>query len=482
MKIQATIMFAVLAAIGPAATLSWKPYTYTTGDRPAVKIEGEITRVDAPENHAAPDGRKVQLALMRLRSSGAPATAPILYLHGGPGNAGIQLLGAREFRDLFEAMRAAGDVLLLDQRGCGLSAPSLLPKEPLQLTGAALATRESFLAVLEKHSRAERDRLLREGVDPAQYTIPASVHDIEAVRVALGVPRLRLVGHSYGTQLAQAYLRQFPDRVERAVLIGPEGLDMTWKMPAESDAQLRRIAVWAAASPAAAPAMPDMLGTLRRVLEKLDAQPVRFTYRPEQGGPMQFEVGGFALRFIIAKFYLGDPVNSRFLPKLLDELDKGRTPMSLVYNLGQMSGSGLSYTWITTDAATGVAAPRRAEIQRQESQSVLGVALNFPITELNAVWQVPDLGEEFRRPVTSDVPVLFVAGTEDGLTPPEQARSILTGFPRGAVLVVEGGGHVSQLAAPGLARAVADYLAGGTPPGKIAMPLPEFAPLITPRK
>jgi pimeloyl-ACP methyl ester carboxylesterase len=147
-----------------------------------------------------------------------------------------------------------------------------------------------------------------------------------------------------------------------------------------------------------------------------------------------------------------------------------------------MSGGGLSYSWITTDAATGVAAPRLAEIQRQEPQSMLGAALNFPITELNAIWQAPDLGDEFRRPATSDVPVLFVAGTDDGLTPPEQARTIISGFSRGALLVVEGGGHVSQLAAPGLASAVSDYLAGVVPPDRIAMPLPDFAPLLTPRK
>ena len=42
--------------------------------------------------------------------------------------------------------------------------------------------------------------------DLAQYTTSASVDDLEAIRVALGYPRLNLVGGSYGTRLAMEYV------------------------------------------------------------------------------------------------------------------------------------------------------------------------------------------------------------------------------------------------------------------------------------
>ena len=42
--------------------------------------------------------------------------------------------------------------------------------------------------------------------------------DIEAVRAALGVDKLTLIGVSYGTFLAQAYAARYPTHVERVLL------------------------------------------------------------------------------------------------------------------------------------------------------------------------------------------------------------------------------------------------------------------------
>ena len=50
------------------------------------------------------------------------------------------------------------------------------------------------------------------------YTTPDSVEDLEAIRAELGVERLTLFGISYGTELALAYARAHPDRVDRLIL------------------------------------------------------------------------------------------------------------------------------------------------------------------------------------------------------------------------------------------------------------------------
>ena len=50
------------------------------------------------------------------------------------------------------------------------------------------------------------------------YTTPDSVADLEAIRGELGVERLTLFGISYGTELALAYARAHPDRVDRLIL------------------------------------------------------------------------------------------------------------------------------------------------------------------------------------------------------------------------------------------------------------------------
>jgi proline iminopeptidase len=51
------------------------------------------------------------------------------------------------------------------------------------------------------------------------YQLDTLVADIEALRAALGVRRLALVGHSFGGTLAVEYAAAHPDRVARLVLV-----------------------------------------------------------------------------------------------------------------------------------------------------------------------------------------------------------------------------------------------------------------------
>ncbi|MBI5772067.1 MAG: hypothetical protein HZA93_30115 [Verrucomicrobia bacterium] len=109
---------------------------------------------------------------------------------------------------------------------------------------------------------------------------------------------LALLAHSYGTQLAQAFVRAHPGSVGRVVFVGSRGLDTARKLPLEADAFLARLAELARADQTVGAKFPDL--------------------------PAMFHVSGRALRFILAKFRLNDPDNTKCLPKLLDELDSGR--------------------------------------------------------------------------------------------------------------------------------------------------------------
>lgn len=56
------------------------------------------------------------------------------------------------------------------------------------------------------------------------YSITGMAEFVEAVRAALGVETVDLVGHSLGGQIAVHYAVRHPDRVRRLVLIDPDGL------------------------------------------------------------------------------------------------------------------------------------------------------------------------------------------------------------------------------------------------------------------
>lgn len=472
------VFFAALAGgLAAAAPLTWTDHAYTTRDKVPLRIPAQVARLTAPENPAQPAGAQVDLMVLRLPATTPAPGAPTVYLHGGPGGSSAEHLESPAFRALFDALRAQGDVIMFDQRGCGQSLPTLLPVKAPRVQTGTLATREDFLAYLAGISATIRNRLVQAGHDPHQYNIVNSVEDIEALRRALDVPQLNLLGHSYGTQLAQAYVRAHPGAVARLVLIGSRGMDTSRKLPAEADGFLARIAELARADPTVGAKFPDLLATLDRVLAKLDREPVAVEMEGSDG-KFTLKVGGHALRFFIAKFYLKDPDSFKYLPKLLDELDTGRRPWSLVFNLGQVIRGGVSFAWFTTDAASGVTPARAQVIAAQAGTARLRGTMNFPFSDINRTWGMADLGDAFRAPVHSDVPVLFVAGTLDGITPVAQTREIMRGFPRARLLTVENGGHDSQLGAPGVADAIAGFVAGREPPETAALPPVRFMPLI----
>lgn len=102
---------------------------------------------------------------------------PLVLLSGGPGFNSDYFWFGRAFHDL------ARDrwVVTYDQRGTGKSGP----------------------------------------VGPADsVTVADFVADLEALRVALGVERIDLLGHSWGGYLAQAYAATHGDRISHLVLVG----------------------------------------------------------------------------------------------------------------------------------------------------------------------------------------------------------------------------------------------------------------------
>jgi len=99
--------------------------------------------------------------------------APLVILHGGPG--------------------ASHEYFL----------PHLLP-----------LARHHQLVFIDERGSGKSEKL----VDPSGYTVEAMVEDVEGVRVALGLGKIDLLGHSYGGVLAQAYALKYQANLSHLVL------------------------------------------------------------------------------------------------------------------------------------------------------------------------------------------------------------------------------------------------------------------------
>jgi proline iminopeptidase len=118
---------------------------------------------------------------------------PILFVHGGPG------FPIRQTMPWLDALDADYTVHYYDQRGCGLSS-------------------RPFDRFENPNDYANMKQL------EATLGLGAQIADLERIRRLLGEERLILVGHSFGGFLAALYAAEFPQRVEKLVLLAPANM------------------------------------------------------------------------------------------------------------------------------------------------------------------------------------------------------------------------------------------------------------------
>jgi pimeloyl-ACP methyl ester carboxylesterase len=360
-----------------ASTIRYQPYVYEYAGQ---RVLGELGHFEVPERHDHPDGAKITLAFLRLKSTSHTPGPPIVYLAGGPGGSAIHLAkGARGA--VFLKMRAAGDVIALEQRGVGLSEPKLDCEEhldfPLDQPASLVTLRDAFEAKVRHCAALWRSR----DVDISAYTVVESAHDVESLRQALNVPKISLWGSSYGTTLGLTVLRYHGEHIERAILAGVEGPDDTLKFPDTTEHQLNALAKLTAANLHLHREIPDLRGLLRKVLQSATAQPYRVPLGAKGDRASVVTIGRFDLEQIVIGS-LGDREGLASLPRLLLDFDHGNLSSSLVQEVAkeieeQRLGPVDSIMSLATDCSSGASAERLAEIDRQTKTDLLA-HIDFP--------------------------------------------------------------------------------------------------------
>lgn len=112
----------------------------------------------------------------------------------------------------------------------------------------------------------------------------------------------------------------------------------------------------------------------------------------------------------------------------------------------------------------GATAERLALIQDQARTAIFSDVANRGLRADCASWPAEDLGDDYRSPVRSDVPVLFISGSLDIRTPPSNAEEVRQGFPNSHHLVIAGGSHDDDLflSSPPILETMLAFLSGAT--------------------
>ena len=184
------------------------------------------------------DPARPQGVQIRLHYAVLPALArnkrpdPVVFFAGGPGQSAIDI--APQVAAMLARFSNRRDIVLIDQRGTGRSAPLLCdpddPSRPLAELFSFERQRERLAACLTAL------KALPYG-DLRFFTTTLAMQDADAVRAALGAERVNVVGASYGTRAALEYQRLFPERVRRAVIDGVAPADMVLPASFSTDNQ-----------------------------------------------------------------------------------------------------------------------------------------------------------------------------------------------------------------------------------------------------
>ncbi|RME51832.1 MAG: alpha/beta fold hydrolase [Deltaproteobacteria bacterium] len=427
----------------------------------SARLDIQIGFLETPEVHAQPEGRKIRLAYLEMKQTRGNGGTPILFLEDGPGGSGI-VAALTDRSGLFTRLRKVGDVIALDQRGTSiLNAPSLYCPEtwryPLEEPFSVQRALEILGPYLERCVEGFRER----GVTLSAYNTAESVEDLEALRRELGAERVILWGAGYGAHLGLAYLRKYGDHVARAIFHGVEGPDHTWKLPETFDRALARLAERAARDPKVHREIPDLDASVRQIAEKLADRPISVSLT--QGEERKTVRVGREDFLMWTALQLDEATTSMALPKHLFAFSQGNFESLARWTAKRIRSPHRSnLTAILTDCASGATAERKEKIRGSEETFFPTEIVNFPFPAVCDFVPYRDLGDEFRTPFSSRVPVLFISGSFDPRTPPENAEELLPHFPNGIHLLLEGAGHGRELfrKSPRFAEILIDFLEG----------------------
>ncbi len=400
-------------------------------------VEAQCASLEVPENHDAPEGRRIELAIALIPAEGQAEPDPLVMIAGGPGQSALAAYPM--LHAAFADARRNRSVLLVDARGTGGSHP--LACEDAEGEDAMMAEAASPDLARAFAERC-RDALARTA-DLRYYTTTDHVRDLDFVREQLGVAQWNLVGVSYGTRVAQQFARRYPAHSRTLTLdsVVPNTLVLGQEHARNLDAALKEQFARCAEVAACLDNLGDIgaqLAGVRRTLRGGGLAPVR--YRDPLSGEWRSDVPTYGHLALLLRLYAYQPQAAAMLPLIVRDAAQGKYESLLAQSRaiyaavsGSMAqGMGLSVS-CSEDAEL---APDPAD-----AGTVMGAEFVEYTQAMCAVWPRGDRPGDFRAPLAGDIPVLAISGEFDPVTPPRYGDEVVASLPNGRHLVLPGQGH-----------------------------------------
>ena len=410
-------------AIGAQSTIA------ANCDEPPYGFVARCGYLRLPQDYDAPERGQIAIYFVKLSARNRTRKPdPLVYLVGGPGSSGSMLLQT-SFRKYLKYFADERDIIIIDQRGTGESAPRLYCEEVWQRLDEILQSHHAEHAELLLEILADcHDSLRGKGVRLESYHSENIARDIVGVLRALGYERWNLVGVSYGSRLALAMMRDYPQTLRSVILdsVYPPQADIYLDAFYHGERALQVLFEACATSETCQARYPDLEAVFRRLYERLNQTPRMATYNPPSYKTLEIEISGYRLYDWVFS-WLYEVGSIQQIPKLVYELDRG-----FVENAVRL---GVAYEANMTTLSLGMhySVQCQEEYDSTVNRDYWGILeahphlagyLSYPVegvvtlSRLCGLWGAQARPISVNDPVASDVPALLLSGSFDPITPP----------------------------------------------------------------
>jgi pimeloyl-ACP methyl ester carboxylesterase len=408
------------------------------------------------ERHDDPRSRPLHLRFVVFEGEGAThATDPVIYISGGPGDP-AQIDAGTISRWWSWTSRAdwlrQRDVVVFDQRGVGISEPTMTCPEIAKAGYRIFPTplpEEAETTLWADAARQCHDRLAASGIDLERYNTTEIVEDLRLLIEQLGYRSWNLFAVSYGTRVALDFLRDHPGGTRSVILdsVYPPDVQSYVDGPQNSQRAFHELFKECADDAGCNSAFPNLAQSFERVLRRTIDAPLELTLPdPRTGAPVLVRLD--EAKLVETLFYgLYDWRSTQQMPSIIAALDRGDTkpfaPLAATAFAAYASDKESHGLFLSVECHDEFPFNSREDVLRAAERAPLLKSFALTTVPLMAcpAWPVGSASAPDRRPAASDLPILVFAGELDPAVSPEWARLAIAHLPHAALMRFPGIGH-----------------------------------------
>lgn len=412
-----------------------------------------------PENPADPSSPAIEIAVAVVPALDLePEADPFVPLAGGPGGSAIEFYAA--YAHAFEPVRRHRDILLVDQRGTGVSSRMDCDVDEDIIEGAY--SEEQVLEVT-------RECLAELPHDPRFFTTSVAVTDLEAAREALGYGPLNLYGVSYGSRVAQHFAKRYPGSTRSIVLDGvvPPQVVLGPEIATAAQQALDSIFARCAADAHCNERFPDLPQAFRELRDRLQQAPATVEIpNPVTGSrePVAFGAAELAGAVRLLAYHAN---SIAIVPLLVHTAAAGDlAPLAaqmqmIAQQMSEALALGMHNAVMCSEDAPFYD-DMAIDYEALEA-SYIGVMQLDAIAAMCSLWPAGPVDDGFHAPLATDIPVLLLSGEADPITPPRYAELAMVDLDAAQHLTASNQGH-GQAAVGCTPRLIGQFVAS---PGRL---------------